>query len=136
MDGSVETVQDVNVAKVQAILEGTFKQTIHVPSPPPAPTPVAPYFDVSGAGSAVWNGRYALGSDADGDPTYTLAAPGCPNGRPCSLYAYDGAWRLASLGKAIFYDTTTSAGNQPPLTGWLPVDGDSPGPTLAAGPSL
>ena len=136
VDGSAATVQDVDVSKVQAILANTFKQIIHVPSPPPAPTPVAPYFDVSGAGSAVWNGRYALGTDADGDPTYTLAAPGCPYGEPCSLYAYEGAWRLASPGKAIFYDTTTSAGNQPPSSGWLPVDGDSPGPTLAAGPSL
>ena len=48
------TVQDVDVSTVQGILVETFKQQIHLPGPPPANPPL--YYNVSGAGDAVWNG--------------------------------------------------------------------------------
>ncbi len=49
------------MSKVQAILADTFGQRIHGPpgggpAPPPAKLPL--YYNVSGAGSAQWNGQY------------------------------------------------------------------------------
>merc|ERR1712070_459300 len=61
VDGSVATVQDVEVSQVQSILVDTFKQHIHVDVPP---TSLPKYYDVAGAGDAAWNGRYML-QDAD-----------------------------------------------------------------------
>ena len=63
VEGSVSTVQDVNVSKVQEILTGVFKQTIHVGTPPapPAPAHTPLYFNVTGAGSVDWNGQVQTG---------------------------------------------------------------------------
>jgi hypothetical protein len=131
VDGSAPTVQDVDVSAVQAVLTGTFGQTIHVP--PPAPHPQ--YFNVSGAGDAVWNGQFARTEQtSSGEPVYVkTSSAGCPNQLPCSLYAWGGGWRLASEGKELFY-TNRAGGPTRPARGWAVADGASPAPTLAAGP--
>ena len=54
VDGTAPTVQEVNVSKVQDLLQNEFHQIIHIPPPPsPTPPPVPPaqapaYYNVSG----------------------------------------------------------------------------------------
>lgn len=94
VDGTAPTVQDVNVTKVQVLLQNKFNQIIHVPAPSPPPVPpaqVPAFYTVSGAGTAVWNGRYTRVKN-----TLTFASDSCSN---CSIYANNqGIWRLATLG--------------------------------------
>jgi hypothetical protein len=139
VDGSVATVQDVDVAKVQAILVSTFKQQIHAddPRPTPTPTPPAPmpkYYDVAQAGSAAWNGRYTRVATGGHGPEYQSANKDCPNQQPCSLYSHADTWRLATDGKELFY-TAGKDSSSPPLTGWRAADGKLPAPVLTAGPN-
>ena len=159
VSGQAAAVHDVNVTAVQEVLVSAFQQEIHVatpvPTPPPTPPlPTAKYYDVTGAGSAAWNGRYTLVAGAP-NPTgaaapaaaaapvaavYTMASKDCPNGEACALYGYQGVWRLASQGKEVFYTAdapgTATGGSQPPLAGWREADGAAPAPTLAAGPPV
>jgi hypothetical protein len=128
VDGSVATVQDVDVAKVQAILVGVFDQQIHASG-----NTLPKYYDVAQAGSAAWNGRYTRVATGSYGTEYQNANKDCPNNQPCSLYAYADSWRLATEGKELFY----TAGKQslsPPLTGWVAADGALPAPVLTAGP--
>ena len=130
VDGDVATVQDVDVAKVQVILNATFGQRIHGPTghTPIPPSPPAPkYYTVSGAGSKGWDGRYTPSANSYGG--YTLATD--PSH---ALYQYDGTWRLAIPGKELFYEATEKTGYEPPLAGWQTLNGTQPAPTLAAGP--
>ena len=137
VSGAVSAVQDVNITIVQEVLVRTFQQEIHVDSP--APIPTAQYYNVSGAGSAAWNGHYTLAPDSEG-AVYTMASAGCPNGEACSLYSYQGVWRLASQGKEVFYTAdgpgAATGSSQPPLVGWRALNGAAPAPTLAAGPHM
>eukprot|EP00051_Salpingoeca_urceolata_P031355 m.11319 g.11319 ORF g.11319 m.11319 type:complete len:647 (-) comp3972_c0_seq1:78-2018(-) len=135
VDGSVATVQDVNVSKVQAILASTFQQRIHGPPfAPPSPSSLPKYFDVHNAGSPAWNGRYMLAKKTySGNYMYEFHSAGCPEGL-CSLYAENGTWRLAQLGKELFYLASHATGSLPPPTGWTAANGTKPAPSLAAGP--
>eukprot|EP01047_Picozoa_sp_COSAG01_P024833 COSAG01_NODE_1549_length_9945_cov_568.576376_7_plen_165_part_00 len=126
VDGSAAAVQDVDVSVVQDILVSTFKQTIHQPAPPPPPGPMSQYYNVSGAGSAPWNGQYLRVPESPG----TFRSTSCSE---CSLYAQADIWRLAIRGKELLYSNDVASGT-PPLTGWKCDDGKSPAPTLAAGP--
>lgn len=103
VDGKVDTVQDVNVTTVQTILTTTFGQRIHGPPghgpPPPPPGPHPQYYNVSGAGSEIWNGHYVY----TGSDMYVSTNPQCPQDQPCALYPYGGVWRLAADGKELFY---------------------------------
>ena len=121
--------------QVQATLTSAqFKQLIHAPGagpPGPPPGPVPHFYTVSGAGSPVWNGQYvraASGGDREG---LVFQSTSCAS---CSLYAYDGAWRLAISGKELFY-TNGSPAALPPTSGWEPADGKAPAPALTAGPT-
>jgi len=69
-----------------------------------------------------------------GSLTYVNSNKDCPNNQPCSLYSYDGVWRLATYGKELFY-VAESASELPPLNGWVIADGSAPAPTLKAGPT-
>lgn len=139
VDGSVATVQDVDVAKVRAILVSHGQRVNGPPGhPPPAPPGPPPprYYNVSGAGDSRWNGQYLRsGSSADGSPTYSSPSTACPNAEPCSLYAWGGQWRLASEGKELFYTAGGAASALPALSGWVAADGIPPAPTLKAGPT-
>lgn len=132
VDGSARTVQDINVTKVQALLNGTFQQRIHGPPHHPAPPPAPPrpqWYAVSGAGSAGWNGKYELAKETyDGRPVYR-----CTLNTTRALYSSAGDWRLAVEGVELFYvvDHPTPL---PPLTGWTVANGASPVPQLVAGP--
>ena len=86
------------------------------------------YYNVSGAGSALWNGQYVR-SDGKG---LVFESTTCPR---CSLYAYDDAWRLAIVGKELFY-TNETPDALPPASGWQPANGTAPAPTLTAGPTV
>lgn len=128
--------------KVRATLVGLGQR---VNGPPgstqftPAPTPHVPrpkYYNVTGAGDAVWNGQYAMSSKSwKGEPEYISAATNCPNKRPCSLYSNDGVWRLASFKKELFYTAGKPSGATPPLSGWVVANGTAPAPALTAGPA-
>ena len=147
VDGDADTVQDVDVAKLQALLSGmTPPQRIHGPPQHPTPPPTPPvkralYFNVSGAGSAEWNGQYSLTAQTyDGQRIYERVDKDCPNGGTCSLYSYGGVWRLASVGHELFYTadgpSAERGGAQPPLTGWMVDNGTAPAPSLTAGPYM
>jgi len=136
VDGSVATVQDVDVKAVQSVLVGTFKQQIHVHAPTPPPANPPKYYDVAGAGDAAWNGRYTLQHTNDGELKYDNSNDACPNNLPCSLYTYKGEWRLASYGKEVFYVGDVSMDGLPPLKGWTVADGSEPAPTFTAGPTI
>jgi hypothetical protein len=138
VDGSVATVQDVDVSKVQAILTGVFKQTIHAdgPHPPPAPSgPIPKYFNVTGAGDHAWNGQYMHNGTDGSAPRYQKESGA--DSSTFALYRF-GAWRLAIEGKEVFYVASGvgSGGALPPLTGWAISTGTGPAPTLVAGPTL
>ena len=146
VDGSAATVQDVDVAKVRAVLVGLGQRVNGPPHyPTPAPTPPTPapparprYYNVSGAGDAVWNAQYTITDQVyGGEPMYESATPGCPNGLQCSLYSSSGGvWRLASFGKELFYQAAAGSAATPPLSGWAVDNGTAPAPTLVAGPML
>jgi len=133
VDGTAATVQDVNVTQVQGILRERFQQIVHINEPVTAPE----YYDVLGAGNDVWNGRYTLQKTSDSaDVVYTSTNKDCPNHVPCSLYAFQGVWRLASRGKGVFYRAAGESGNVPPSIGWVSADGTGPAPTLVAASSV
>ena len=97
------------------------------------------YFNVSGAGSAGWNGQYLLTEQTyGGQRMYARVDKSCPNGGTCSLYSSGGVWRLASFGQELFYTadgpSAERGGAQPPLTGWTIDNGTTPAPSLTAGP--
>ena len=134
VDGSVETVQDVNVTEVQTILMSRFHQQIHVTSQP-ASRPANYY--VRGAGDATWNGKYDLAHEEDaedvgGYPSYVLATNSSRRLYPNGL----GVWRIAVKGVALAYVTSEAqASALPPLEGWsIATLGTAPPPTLVAGP--
>ena len=141
VDGSAETVQDVNVTAVQDILMSHFHQQIHVsaapgPGPPVPPKDAPTYYIVAGAGDATWNGKYDLAHEVGGYeypyPSYRLAT-----NKSRSIYCNAaGAWRAAVRGMALAYiagDAPASA--LPPLVGWsVAVLGTAPAPMLVAGP--
>jgi hypothetical protein len=151
-DGSVDTVQDVNVTLVQDILVTQFNQAVHVddkpkppgpPSQPPKPTgPVPKYYDVVGAGEKAWNGRYEQKGTFEGWPQWVQAATAASTH---SLYFCEGGWRLAIQGKELFYVAAQEEGggngaegafSLPPLKGWQVADGGkAPAPSLVAGPN-
>jgi hypothetical protein len=140
VDGDVSTVQDIDVSKIQSILTG-LGQRIHGPpghpSPPPTPHVARPaYYNVTGAGSAAWNGQYKLSSSSyEGSVLYQSTSSSCPNSMKCSLYALGGVWRLASLGRELWYVASSKTGATPPLSGWALKNGTAPAPTLVAGPN-
>ena len=121
------------MSKVQATLTNVFKQSIGPPSPtPPADWPK--YYNVSGAGSASWNGQYGQNGSQKGAPIYTK------EGTAQSLYRL-GAWRLGISGKQLMYVAGGAGASDglPPLTGWAVAtghlhNGTAPAPALAAGP--
>ena len=116
VDGSAETVQDVNVTRVQEILTVHFRQQIHVSSPAPPPKHAPKWFAVAGAGDASWNGNYTMLHAASGGfPTYVQAT------NPThSIYVAQGVWRIAVKGVGLAYIADTSAPNPvPPLAGGL-----------------
>ena len=131
VDGTSESVQNVNVSLVQSILVSRFKQQIHVAGPLP-PQAIPQWFTVAGAGVACWNGKYALGPGTNGPPMYEQVA-----NTSHALYkgSADGAWRIAVQGVAVAY-VAVQGGSLPPATGWYvgPL-GHSPAPTLVAGPT-
>ena len=136
VSGSAATVQDVNVTKVQNILTQQFDQALRwggPPVPPPAPKDVPKYYNVTGAGSADWDGQYAVNT---GNTYYGLTYTQTTNTQH-SLYAYQSMWRLAVEGKELFYAATTPS-SLPPSTGWtvaaVGAKGVAPAPKLAAGP--
>ena len=106
-------------------------QTGPTPTPPP-PSPSVRYYNVSGAGSAQFNGKFV--SVAGGQFKSTTCAS-------CVLYKYGGIWRLALSGvggdvehpNELVYVAGESS-KLPPLTGWTVAnDGNAPAPTLSAG---
>ena len=128
MRGKVDAVQDVDVGEVQAILTKSFGQRVHGPPhprPPPAPHK-EPFYNVSGAGSAEWNGLYAYVSAGRYKSTT------CPF---CSLYTFGGVWRLAKYGQAIYYEATIRSPD-PPFASkqWRAADGLQPTPSLTLPP--
>eukprot|EP00040_Diaphanoeca_grandis_P027150 m.153873 g.153873 ORF g.153873 m.153873 type:complete len:638 (+) comp30857_c1_seq3:113-2026(+) len=132
VDGEVATVQDVNVSKVQEILQSVFKQTTGgSPAPPPPSGPVPTYYNVTQAGSTDWNGQYVHNGTKFGRTPYyvSLAQP------THSLYKDKDAWRLAILGTEIEYVAVEGDGSLPPLTGWSVSNGTAPPPVLIAGPT-
>ena len=140
VDGDVETVQDVDVAKVQSILVSGFGQQIHVaaaPSPVP-PQDVPKSYTVVGAGDASWNGKYDLVKTstalaAASSPTYALTSNATR-----SIYNAMGFWRIAVHGVGLAYTADQTTPSQlPPAKGWTPAAlGKAPAPTLTAGPAL
>jgi hypothetical protein len=134
VDAEVDAVQDVVVSKVQSILRDTFGQRVHGPpgkNPPPLPPAGVPsYYNVSGAGSAEWNGQYLYATLSGGSPKYQSTA--CSS---CALYQLGGVWRLAVEGKELVYVATLQS-PQPPLSpsDWSAANGSRPAPTLLAGP--
>ncbi len=129
VSGSAATVQDVNVTQVQEILNNTFGQRIHgPPGANPAP-PGVQYYNVTGAGSAEFNGQFHnAGSTYNGLPQYCGASAAC-------LYSEGGVWRLAFQGRELFY-VANAASTTPPLTGWHCANGTAPAPSLISGPPL
>jgi hypothetical protein len=134
VDGSVTTVQDVDVTKVQTLLSQRFAQQIHV-SAPPGPAPKS--YTVKGAGSADWNGQYNL---VEGSSKYGRIFYASTVDAKHQIY-YSGAtshaaagWRLAVSGLEVFYLGGTNVDTIPPLTGWKISGGAAPAPTLVAGP--
>lgn len=115
VNGEVDAVQDVDVAKVQEILEGTFHQRLHGPPFGNAPevcdltnTSVVA-LTIAGADSGA-SGRYLRTTDKyDGLPVFRLDATH-------QLYRSDGVWRIADLGQYLLYvaDGVVGRGNGPP----------------------
>jgi hypothetical protein len=140
VDGSAATVQDVNVTTVQTILVNRFGQQIHGPPDGPTPRPPTPpapkYYNVTGAGSESWNGQYVLKGDYDSSPLYQSVAA---SDQQLYLEADKGAWRLAVMGKQVYYLGGSASDRLPPTTGWtVPPGGgggEAPAPTLTAGPA-
>ena len=128
VDGKVGAVQDVDVGIVQSILVATFGQRIHgPPGKKPPPKPDRAYYNVSGAGSAAWNGHYVFSNDSGQYQSTSCAT--------CALYEYGGVWRLAISGHELFYVATVSS-RDPPLSAseWRAWNGSQPTPSLVAGP--
>ena len=138
VDGTAKTVQDVDVSKVQAILNGTFKQRIHgptgrMPTPPTPPYTGPKSYTVEGAGSPEWNGVYELDGESN-PPTFKQAGSKVTH----ELYSYGRVWRLGVLGKDLAYVAATPS-VLPPLAGWgigtgPGPAGKAPAPHLKAGP--
>ena len=142
-DGSVATVQDVNVTRVQNILSAKFSQQIHGPPhapspspPPPPPKNVPKYYIVGGAGDSACNGNYTLAN------SFGYSSPVTYTSEKNHLYqiyherksSHAGAgWRLAIKGRKVFY-LAASETALPPETGWKAITGKDPAPTLVAGP--
>lgn len=127
VDGSVLTVQDVNVTEVQRLLTEQFHQLIHMEAPvPPSEAPL--YYNVTGAGSTTWNGQYKR----SGDSQLAYDSTTCET---CSLYQNSGAWRLAIRGKELMYVASSST-TLPPTSSndWTVDNGTAPAPSLVAGP--
>lgn len=123
--GSVSAVQDVDVGEVQAVLAKGFGQRVHGPPhkrPPPPPPHKKPFYNVSGAGSAAWNGHYVYSGGTYKSTTCSV----------CSLYTYGGVWRLATYGQSIYYEAALRS-QDPPLasSSWKAVSGVLPAPSLA-----
>ena len=157
--------QGFDISGVQRVLAEEYGQKIHGPSPtPPAPTPPTPeWYEVSGAGSSEWNGRYVKDGELYGGlPVYRSNSSGCPSSSSslssspgvsaavstatatatptstasaitCALYAYARTWRIGKFGREIFY-VASSTSATPPLSGWLVANGSVPAPQLVAGP--
>lgn len=142
VDGSVAMVQDVDVAKVQAILISHFGQQIHV-AQHAAPAHAPSWYVVTGAGSGSWNGHYNLvkaesaGFDSGSSPVYMQ-----DSNQSHAIYRnLAGGWRIAVRGVALAYVASGvgSDGALPPLVGWSETEGglgEVPAPTLVAGPPL
>lgn len=136
VDGTVATVQDVDVSKVQAILTSTFKQKIHCASPPSPPTPPPPpacgSYTVSGAGAPDVNGVYThvAGAARDGAPVWHLDDVH-------EIYRYQGQWRIAHNGVSTYYVAPGSGQPAPPASGWIvgskPPSGKLPAPKVTCG---
>ena len=129
VSGDVAMVQDVNVTIVQGILTSKFSQRIHGPpfAPPPGPQPK--YFNVSGAGSTAFNGQFRdTGNIFDGQSVFCGVSPAC-------LYSEEGVWRLAVMGKELFY-VANNPSAEPPLSpgDWHCANGTAPLPLLIPGP--
>lgn len=128
VSGAAATVQDVNVTAVQDVLLNKFHQRIHGPPGGPPPGPPGPaYYNVSGAGSANFDGHYSASGTYDGRTQYCSTPPAC-------LYSEGGVWRIAIQGRELFY-VADGASEEPPLSGWVCANGSAPAPTLVAGPS-
>lgn len=132
--GAGVVVQDTNISEVQTVLSTVYGQRFHGPGtgPPTPPPPPAPkWYNVSGAGSQEWNGRYSLtGQHADGRAVYSN-----PSGNR-SLYSYASTWRLGIEGHEIYYVAgSPTPGFSPPLSGWTVANGTAPAPVLIAGPA-
>lgn len=128
VSGYARTVQDVNVSRVQELLTEEFRQIIHLNGSGAAPSGPAPaYYNVTGAGSSDWNGIYR--SQGNHSRVYNL-----DSNPKHQLYSYGGSWRLAIMGKSIFYETLEMS-PLPPLSGWIADNGKLPVPSLTAGPT-
>jgi hypothetical protein len=94
------------------------------------------YYNATGAGTTAWDGQYTLTKRTmGGGPVYESDSEQCPNGLACSLYSNGGVWRLASLGRELFYVAGSKTGTtSPALLGWGCANGTAPAPTLVAGP--
>ena len=85
----------------------------------------------------MWNGHYTRAPDSKhfskADPVYVSTTPACTH---CSLYTYEGVWRLAIDGKGLFYVAAAPSALPPTAAkDWeVSVGGKAPVPTLVAGP--
>ena len=123
VEGQISAVQDVNVERVQATLVQRFGQRIHGPPQKRPPPHVKHEYRVSGAGSDDWNGRYVFNGESGRHESTS-----CPH---CSLYSYGGVWRLAIVGRTLYYVATIRS-HEPPLmpSEWTAANGSLPAPTL------
>ena len=154
--GTAATVQEVNVTEVQRLLTSKFHQIIHIngsspspPSPPAGPTPA--YYNVTGAGTAAYNGQYrrqGATPTAETSLRYTSTNAACEG---CAIYTLQGVWRIAVNGKELGYVAPGVQPALPPVVGWTacpngseqseagatsaPCNGVSPAPALIAGPT-
>jgi hypothetical protein len=117
VDGSVSTVQSVNVTVVQEILVSQFDSPVHHgghdgggcrgnTSAPDCRT-----YTVAGAGTPAANGRYSYNGSVFGMPLFVN-----PDGY--RLYRYEGEWRLVIDG-VLVYVGPNNCSQTPPQTGWL-----------------
>ncbi len=149
--GKTKALQDLNVSAVQeSLLEQQVfihwpaRSSCEAPVPPPSPTPSTPIacdvrnaavhaIDIAGAAAGV-NGRYERTASISGElPVFKLdATHQLYRGAPID----GGAWRLADLGKALFYVAhgTNATGFGPPAaTAWgVSGKGVLPVPTKVA----
>ena len=143
VNGSVATVQDVDVATVQAILVSRFRQQIHVAQHAP-PVHAPQWYVVTGADSASWDGHYTLaGVEAESASSGSSPVYAQDSNQSHAIYRdlARGGWRIAVRGMALAYVATGvgSDGALPPLAGWSENEGgigEAPAPTLVVGPVI